>query len=190
MSWIATPAHHPYPWYLRLLFAVLGRTPGAVTEPMRLWARSPRVFLAFVRMWKALDRGGSPLEPSLRSLVQVRVAQIDVCPFCVDLNESIAGKRGVTREKLLALARFEEDPLFTERERAALVWAETLTFTGRQVGEPLRQRLRSSFTEDEIVELTALVAFQNMSAKFNFGLEIPPQGFCVVPPEAPSRPAA
>lgn len=190
MSWIPTPTDHPYPWYLKLLFAVLGRRPGAVTEPMRLWARSPRVFLAFVRMWKALDREGSPLEPALRSLVQVRIAQIDVCPFCVDLNGSIAAQRGVTTEKLLALPRFEGDPLFTERERSALAWAETLTFTSRQVDEPLRRRLRASFTDDEIVELTALVAFQNMSAKFNFGLEVPPQGFCAVPAGAPNRPAA
>lgn len=190
MSWIPTPKNHPYPWYLKLLFAVLGLRPGAVTEPMRLWARSPRVFFSFVRMWGALDRKASPLEPALRSLVQVRVAQIDVCPFCVDLNGSIAEQRGVPNEKLLALAQFESEPLFSERERAALAWAEALSYTGRQLDEPLRQRLRASFTDDEIVELTALVAFQNMSAKFNFGLEVPPQGFCAAPVGTSARPAA
>lgn len=183
MSWIVTPETHPYPWYIRILFAIL-RPKGQLTEPVRLWARSPRVFLAFLRIFKAVDRASSPLEPALRSLVMVRVAQVNVCSFCVDLNGSRALERGVPEEKLLALAEHETSPLFTEREKVALAFADAVTHTGRQVGPELRRRLREQFPDDTIVELNALVAFQNMSAKFNVGLDIAPVGFCRLPAPA------
>lgn len=183
MSWITTPETHPYPWYVRILFAVL-RPRGQLTEPVRLWARSPRVFLAFLRVFKAVDRASSPLEPALRSLVMVRVAQVNVCPFCVDLNGSRAIERGVPEEKLLALPEHETSPLFSEREKVALAFADAVTTTGAHVTPALRDRLRGTFSDDTIVELNALVAFQNMSARFNVGLGVAPVGFCRIPARA------
>jgi AhpD family alkylhydroperoxidase len=180
MSWIITPETHPYPWYVRFLFAIL-RPKGLLTEPVRLWARSPRVFLAFLRIFKAVDRASSPLEPALRSLVMVRVAQVNVCPFCVDLNGSRALERGVSEEKLLALPEHETSPLFSEREKVALAFADAVTVTGSRVRPELRERLTETFPDDTIVELNALVAFQNMSAKFNVGLDVAPVGFCRIP---------
>jgi AhpD family alkylhydroperoxidase len=183
MSWIITPETHPYPWYVRFLFAIL-RPKGLLTEPVRLWARSPRVFLAFLRIFKAVDRASSPLEPALRSLVMVRVAQVNVCPFCVDLNGSRALERGVSEEKLLALPEHETSPLFSDHEKVALAFADAVTTTGRQVTPELRKRLRETFPDDTLVELNALVAFQNMSAKFNVGLDVAPAGFCRIPARA------
>lgn len=191
MSWIVTPEAHPYPWYVRISFALL-RSRGRLTEPVRLWARSPRVVLAFLRMFKAVDRASSPLEPALRSLVMVRVAQVNACPFCVDLNGSRALERGVPEEKLLALPEHEASPLFTEREKVVLAFADAVTHTGGRVGPELRERLRAQFPDDTIVELNALVAFQNMSAKFNVGLDVAPVGFCRLPAPgaAPATPAS
>jgi AhpD family alkylhydroperoxidase len=132
-------------------------------------------------MFKAVDRSSSPLDASLRSLVMVRVSQVNVCPFCVDLNGSRALERGVTEEKLAALERYESSPLYTEREKAALAFADAVTITGRPITLPLRQQLRGHFSDDAIIELNALIAFQNMSSKFNVGLAVPAEGFCNLP---------
>ena len=56
-----------------------------------------------------------------------------------------------------------------------------MTVTGAGVGDALRQKLKGQWTDDAIVELTALIAFQNLSSKFNAALDVPSQGFCILP---------
>ena len=65
--------------------------------------------------------------------------------------------------------------------RAALEYAETVTITGASVSDALMAQLSKHFDEEGIVELTALVAFQNLSSKFNSALDVPAQGFCELP---------
>lgn len=89
--------------------------------------RTPRAFLAMSVMYGALDRNSSPLEPTLRSLVQVRVSKINGCPFCMDINSATGMKRGTTGEQLAALPNFRDSPLFTDTEKAALHYAEAMT---------------------------------------------------------------
>jgi len=166
-----------YPWYVRVIFRLQRRKYGRVLEPARLWGRTPRVFLAMSAMYGALDRKSSPLAPALRSLVQVRVSQMNGCPFCTDINSAGALRRGASADQLAALAAFRDSPLFSEPEKAALEHAEAMTQTGR-AGAPPIERLRKHFDDDAIIELTALIAFQNMSSKFNAALGVPAQGFC------------
>ena len=180
MTYIATPAETHYPWYLRALFAVQRWRYGKELEPARLWGRTPGVFLAMTATNRALNRRSSPLNPSLRSLVQVRVSQINWCAHCIDLNSSVGLERGLSEEKLNALPRYAETALFDEREKAALDYAEAVTDSNRRTDPALIARLREHFSDDEIIELTALIAFQNMSSKFNAALGVEAQGFCAV----------
>ena len=82
----------------------------------------------------------------------------------------------MTDEKIDALADYEESPLYTEAERAALSYADAMTVTGLDVSDELFARLRESYTDDQIVELTEAVAWENASSKFNRALRIPSQG--------------
>lgn len=175
---LATPPGHVYPWYVRLIFALQRRKYGVELESARLWGRMPRAFLMMTLFYRTLDRAGSPLEPALRALVQVRVSQINWCAFCVDLNGAAALERAVAPEKLAALAQHETSPLYTERERAALAFAEALTDPARRVDDACFARLRAHFDEQAVLELSALAAFQNLSSKFNAALGLPAQGFC------------
>jgi alkylhydroperoxidase family enzyme len=59
-----------------------------------------------------------------------------------------------------------------------------MTVTGLTVDTPLMNRLKEHFDEDAIVELTGLIAFQNLSSKFNNALDVPAQGFCKIPPSS------
>lgn len=189
MPFIETPSDHHFPWYVKLFFWNQKRRYGAVLEPTRLWGRSPRVFAALALLYGALDRRSSPLEPALRALVTVRVSQINWCAFCVDINSANVIKRGVAQAKLAALVEFESSTLFSEREKAALSYAEVVTCSDNQPTAAHFKRLRAHFDNDAIIELTALIAFQNMSSKFNASLGLESQGFCTMAPHTQSSAA-
>jgi len=177
-SRIASDSAHRFPWYARLFFANQRRRYGQELEPARLWARTPRVFAALSLLYAALDRKRSPIEPALRSLLTVRVSQINWCAFCVDINSATGMKRGVSEEQFAALERFEDSPLFDEQQKAALAYAEAMTRSDARVSDELMRRLKARFDDDSVIELTAIIAFQNMSSKFNAALDVAPQGFC------------
>ena len=188
MSWLApSPGRRP-PWLGRLLLRALGlrRAPSASA---RLWARAPRPFAAFLALYRAVDRAGSPLEARLRALVMVRVSQVNGCAFCADLTGARALARGATPAHLDALPHHAVSALFTARERAALALADAVTPAGGAVPPALRQALRAAFDEDAIVELVALIAFQGLSSTFNAALDVPPEGACRHPGLAPRRAA-
>jgi AhpD family alkylhydroperoxidase len=176
------------PWYLRPLFWNQRRKYGRFLDAALLWARSPRLFLAVAALYGAIDRKSSPIPPALRSLLTVRVSQINHCRFCVDLNSATVLKRGIGEDKLWALEDWRASNLFSERERIALEYAEAITRSDLEVTDDLMARLKRQFDDHAIVELTALIGFQNLSSKFNAALDVPPQGFCRLPaPEAVER---
>jgi alkylhydroperoxidase family enzyme len=88
---------------------------------------------------------------------------------------------GASDEKIHAVERAADSPLFSERERVALAYAVAMTVTGEKVTEELFARLRTHFTEDQVVELTAIAAFENFRSKFNVALGVEAQGFCALP---------
>ena len=173
-----------YPWHLRPFFWNQKRKYGQILKPALIWARVPRLFAAIAILYGVLDRKSSPINPVLRSLITVRVSQINGCRFCIDINSAVLAKRTGSMNKVEALERWRESELFDNKERVVLEYVEAITYTGRQVDDDLTQRLYQYFNEDEIVELTGLIAFQNLSSKFNSALDLPAQGFCRLPESA------
>ena len=78
--------------------------------------------------------------------------------------------------KFLNLASYAADPTFSNRERLALDYAERMTITDREVDGATFARLRGAFSDDELVELTATIAWENSSSKFNRALRVESQG--------------
>ncbi|NCF11646.1 MAG: carboxymuconolactone decarboxylase family protein [Gammaproteobacteria bacterium] len=190
MTRITTPPSHRFPWYVRLFLWNQRRRYGAVLEPARLWGRSPRVFAALALLFGTLDRRGSPLSPALRALLTVRVSQLNWCTFCVDINGARVLRHGVSDSKLVDLPGYRDSPYYDAAERAALDYAEAITCSDRQVDDALFATLREYFEEEAIIELTAMIAFQNMSSKFNAALNVAPQGFCRLPATRESNEAS
>lgn len=155
-----------YPWYVRLLLRLQRRRYGRILKPSLLWGRSPLLFLAMGAMYGALERRRSPLDPVLRALIMAHVSQMNSCQFCVDFNSATLAARAGSTKKIP-----------DERERAALEYAEAVTITGKAVSDEVFARLSKHFDDDAIVELTALISFQNLSSKFNAALDVPAQGF-------------
>ncbi len=169
-----------YPWWIKLFFWKQKKKYGHVLMPGLIWGRSPKLFASVALLYGAIDRKSSPISPELRSLVTVRVSQINWCKFCVDINSATLLKRCGSMEKVDALENWRDSELFNDLEKAALQYAEAMTRSDQQVTDEMVDKLREHFDEDGIVELTGLVAFQNMSSKFNSALDIPAQGFCKV----------
>jgi alkylhydroperoxidase family enzyme len=87
---------------------------------------------------------------------------------------------GASEQKIREIERAGSSPLFADRERVALEFAEAMTVTGQQVSDELFDRVRRHFSEPEIVELAAAVALENFRSKFNVALGIEAQGFCAL----------
>jgi alkylhydroperoxidase family enzyme len=91
-------------------------------------------------------------------------------------------QNGASGEKVEAvLGDYRRRPLFSERERLALELAERMTYTGKRVTDRFFKRLKRHFTDEELVELAAIIALENFRSKFNTVFAIEAHGFCPVP---------
>jgi AhpD family alkylhydroperoxidase len=103
---------------------------------------------------------GSGIEHSLLELVKTRVSQINGCAYCLDMHSQDARAAGETEQRLHVLAAWREAPFYSDRERAALAWAEALTeISVNDVTDELYAEVRQHFDEKALVDLTlAIVA--------------------------------
>jgi alkylhydroperoxidase family enzyme len=85
----------------------------------------------------------------------------------------VSSELGVSDEKILALEGYATSPLYEEKERVVLEYAERMTITDQDVDDELFSRLRRFFDEDALVELTAAIAWENTSSKFNRAYRLP-----------------
>ncbi|MGE0258482.1 MAG: carboxymuconolactone decarboxylase family protein [Alphaproteobacteria bacterium] len=83
--------------------------------------------------------------------------------------------------KLVEVTRWRDSAVFSDAERAALEYAERMTITGEKVDDALSARLRDYYSEAQIVELTAAIAFENFRSKLNPALGVAAQGSCLIP---------
>jgi alkylhydroperoxidase family enzyme len=88
----------------------------------------------------------------------------------------VSSELGVSDAKILALTDYAESPHYDAAERAALAYADAITLSDRDVDDALFEDLRAHYTDDQIVELTATIAWENVSSKFNRALRVPSQG--------------
>src|SRR5579871_5479657 len=102
----------------------------------------------------------SGLETKMLELVRMRASQLNGCAYCIDMHSKDARAEGETEQRLYGLNAWRETPYYTDRERAALEWAEAVTLIARdQVPDEIYERVRKHFSEAELVNLTlALVA--------------------------------
>jgi uncharacterized peroxidase-related enzyme len=131
----------------------------AVSLRLRYWSVFPREHEAVMAV---LGKVTANLEPRLRDLLLLRVSQINGCAYCVDLHGAEALKAGESARRLNALAVWRETPFFSERERAALGWAEDVTTLPEPSAlDEAYASLRALFSDQEIVALTFVVALMN-----------------------------
>jgi AhpD family alkylhydroperoxidase len=119
----------------------------------------------------------SGLSAELVELVYLRVSQINNCAYCLDMHTRDLLKKGQKIEKLaLVQAWAEAGNLFSERERAALAWAETVTrVVETGVPDEAHQAARAVFEEKELVDLTIAIGLMNTYNRLAIGFRNTPQ---------------
>jgi AhpD family alkylhydroperoxidase len=121
---------------------------------------NPAVFRAMFQLEQTVKNSG--LEPSLLELVKLRASQINQCAYCIDMHTKDARAAGETEQRLYLLSAWREAPFYSERERAALEWTESLTLiANNQVPDEIYERVAPHFTEEELVNLTLAVVAIN-----------------------------
>lgn len=104
----------------------------------------------------------SGLEPALLELVKMRASQINGCAYCLDMHSKDARAAGETEQRLYLLNAWREAPFYTERERAALAWTESLTLISENhVPDEIYNDVRQHFSEEELVNLSLAVVAIN-----------------------------
>ncbi len=116
------------------------------------------------------------LGPTLIELINMRVSQINGCAFCLNMHYTDARKNGETEARLNMLPAWREAPLYSERERAALAWAEALTRIGPEAApDELYAEVRRHFSDEEMVKLSLAIAVINSWNRLMIGFRVPPQ---------------
>jgi AhpD family alkylhydroperoxidase len=99
----------------------------------------------------------SSIEPELIHLLKMRASQINGCAYCIDMHSKDARALGETEQRLYGLDAWRETPFYSDRERAALEWIESITLiTEGHVPDELFERSRKVFSEQELVDLTMI----------------------------------
>jgi len=156
---------------------------GAVAEPVEVTWHNPKVaqaaleFGAKIAAWDAADE-------SLKTFAHMAVAAQVGCSWCLDINYFQAQNQKLDLVKASQVPRWRESDVFTPLEREVLEYAEAMTNTPPTVTDELSARLLEQLGPAELVELTACIAFANLTTRSNTALGITSQGFsdaCEIP---------
>jgi AhpD family alkylhydroperoxidase len=178
----------------RMIKKLTGREPqtGGGMEPIEIWAYRPKMMMAMGKFNQAVRKGKS-VDERLKNLVELRGAQMIGCEYCVDLGSQICRNSGLSDDELLALPRYRQSDLFTDREKLALDYAVAVMRTPVEVTDELFAQMKEHFSDQQLVEITAHLMVVNLD-RFNAAFGISSAGFsdglvCVAPDRPASNPA-
>lgn len=110
----------------------------------------------------------SPVEQSLLHLIYFRVSQINGCAYCLDMHSKDLRAQGESEQRLYLLDAWREAPFYSDRERAALAWAEAVTkIPGGQIPDHIYQDAMAQFSEEEMIDLTMAIITINGYNRIN-----------------------
>ncbi|MDQ6481349.1 carboxymuconolactone decarboxylase family protein [Dyadobacter sp. LHD-138] len=107
----------------------------------------------------------SPIEINLLELIYFRVSQINSCAYCLDMHAKDARAKGETEQRLYGLSAWRETPYYTDRERAALGWAEAVTKC--HVPDEAYKEAKAQFSDEELIDLTLAITTINTWNRIN-----------------------
>jgi alkylhydroperoxidase family enzyme len=161
----------------RSLARLSGRNPERMLEPLQMFAHSPSLLNAYARLEQA-TAGLHRVDKRLSDLAELKAATLVSCEYCIDLGSQVARRRsGLTDEQLLALPRYRNSELFNDTEKLVLDYAVGMCRTPVDVPDELFAQLREHFDDAQLVELTYVIALENLRGRFNLALGIGPAGF-------------
>src|SRR3954451_18452568 len=168
-----------YAWrYTRKMF-------GHVVEPVQASANHSGVLMASGALETAVAKRWKVLDPHLKWLALQATSMAIGCSWCIDYGYYEGVQTGVPSAQVRDVGIWRDSDFYDERERLVLEYAEAVNCTPSVVTDNLAERLRRTFSDEEIVELTGWIALENYRSRFNAGLGLKSEGFseqCAVPP--------
>src|SRR6266702_731431 len=154
-------------------------------EPLEMYAHVPVLLRGYTRLEQATAKVHR-LDKRVRALAELKAATLTHCEYCIDMGSQISRRWGLTDEELLALPSYRTSPLFTDLDKLILDYAVEMSRTPVDVPDALFAKLRTHFDDAQLVELTHLIALENLRGRFNLALGIGAAGFsegmvCAVP---------
>jgi len=161
---------------------------GDVPEPAAVMWHNRAVLTSAMGFGRKAQKWDQ-LDPNLKSFATMAVAALVGCSWCLDYGYFHAHNEGLDEAKASEVPRWRESTVFTPLERDVMEYAEAMSETPPRVTDELAARLLGQLGAPAMVELTAVVGFQNMSTRCNTALGIKSQGFsdaCALPLAKPS----
>ena len=165
-----------------------GRETDGMIGPLEAYAHSPRLLFGYGMLEGATVQVHAMPE-RLKVLAELKAATMTTCEYCIDIGSQIARRAGLSEDQLLALPAYRDSDRFDELEKLVLDYAVGMSRTPVEVPDELFAELRRHFDERQIVELTNVIALENMRGRFNLALGFGSTGFsagmvCAVPEPA------
>jgi alkylhydroperoxidase family enzyme len=177
MNSFLSPIEKPRRLIMKLAYYFMRKSFGKVPSPIKVHsARLPAAFGMFYGKIGQLDKKLT-LPRELAFLIRERVAQINVCTFCMDIGRAFVIKESMNEAKFDTLDQYRTNSLFSDRERAALDYVTELTMT-KKVNPETFARLARHYSEREICEIVWLVASEHIYNMTNLGLNIHSDMLC------------
>jgi AhpD family alkylhydroperoxidase len=163
--------------FVRFTYRETRRRVGHVIEPVRVLARRPALLAGNGAMEVAFERSHA-IDEHLKELATLKAAAMVGCAFCLDIGSMIARRSGASEEQLRALGDYAGSPVFDARETLVLDLAVAMTATPVAVPDELWADLREHFDEPALVELVAMIGWENFRARTNHAWGLGSEGFC------------
>lgn len=175
------PIEKPSGLMMKFVYWMTRKKYGKVMTPLKvISARLPLSFGLFVQKLEKLEKKYQ-LPQYLAVLVRTHVAQLNVCGFCIDIGKMEAIKHYPDQqEKFFNVSTFKTSPLFTAREKAALLFAEELTLH-KKISDETFAEAQNHFSERELVEIAWAVTREHIYNLMNRAFDIESDGFCQIP---------
>lgn len=169
----------------RGLRQLTGSAPERMLEPLEMYAHIPGLLRGYAGLEQATAKLNR-LPKRVRALAELKAATVVQCEYCIDLGSQVSRQWGLSDEELLALPSHRTSGLFSDLDKMVLDYATGMSRTPVEVTDELFASLRRHFDEAQLVELTHVIALENLRGRFNLGLDIGAPGFsegmvCAVP---------
>jgi AhpD family alkylhydroperoxidase len=175
--------------YGKILSTYARRTYGQVPDNAYVYFHQPDVLKAVLRFEGKVSKWDR-LDPTLKSYAQLASAGTIGCSWCLDFGYFMAHNDGLDLAKVREVPRWRESDVFTPLERAVLEYAEAMSTTPLTVTDEMTAHLLEQLGAPAVVELTQMVALENMRSRFNSAAGLQSQGYsdvCELPLAVPSR---
>jgi alkylhydroperoxidase family enzyme len=165
-----------YHFTRRSLARLTGREPERIIEPLQMYAHVPGLLRGYARLEQATAKLHR-VDKRLRALAELKAATLTHCASRIDMGSQISRRWGLSDEQLLAPSSYRASALFTDIDKLVLDYAVAMSSTPAEVSDALFAQMRGHFEHAQLVELTHLIALENMRGRFNLALGIGAAGF-------------